>query len=400
MVLLGFSAVFAGSETALFMVRRDRQLWARERSDNGDESSVVQLLMDPSRLLMTVLLGNLLVNMSFFAFSTIFVLQLEEVAPGAGVIAGAGFLMAVIIFGEIVPKTLASVAPLGFSRTTAPFLLVVSTVLGPLTRALSSVINGINRLFGIPIEEAEGVQTEELVDLVDITASKGWLRGLQTEVIFGVMQLHEMKLREIMTPRVDVDSGHEEETVGQILERARERGFTLIPLHREHHDLIETFIDASGLIGHKDLDVPVGPYAEPLPVFPELASMDQVLKAFLDHRHRVALVVDEYGEMSGLVTWNDVMKCLRRRVAPAPTRREGSAILLLGRTLLKDVPPFEHLDPGDAVTLGGFISDGLDRIPRTGETICLEGVDMVVTKATPKAVDEVMVMVQEEGGKK
>jgi len=397
-VLLLLSAIFAGSETALFMVRRDRALLALEKTEGGESSSVLQLVANPSRLLMSVLLGNLLVNMSFFAVSTVFVLKVEEVDLGAGVLVSLGSLLVVIVFGEILPKTLASVLPLPFSRITAPFILLVMRSLTPVTRVMTVLVESLNRLLGIHRTEEGSIDSSDLESLVGISSTDSFLSGSHAEVMVSVMRLHTLKLKEITTPRVEVLSCPADAPIEDIMKKAREWKTSLIPLHAEHHDLIDHYIDCAYLLGQEQTHLLANNFALPLPVFSELARMDLVLNAFLKNSHQLALVVDEYGEMSGIVTWNDVMACLRKRISKHLEKVDGKeAIILQGRTHVKDIPALEGQEEEDSVTLGGLICDHLGRLPVEGEMVKIGSLRLVVSRATPTQVLEVIALPKKKG---
>lgn len=399
--LLCLSAIFAGSETALFMVRRDKALLALEKTERGETSSVLQLIENPSRLLMSVLLGNLLVNMSFFAVSTLFVLEVEKVDVGAGFLVSLGSLLIVIVFGEILPKTIASVLPLSFSRVMSPFILIVMRSLTPMTRAMTVLVEGINRLLGIHRSEDEGIDSSHLESLVDISSTDSFLSGSHAEVMISVMRLHTLKLKEIMVPRVEVLSCPFNTPIHDVMQKAREWKTSLIPLHGEHHDLMDHYIDCAYLLGQEEEGLTAEDFALPLPVFSELARMDLVLNAFLKNSHQLALVVDEYGEMSGIVTWNDVMKCLRKRISKHLQKVDGKeAIILQGRTRVKDIPALDDLEEEESVTIGGLISDKLGRLPLEGEMVKVGNLRLIVSKSTPTQVVEVIALPKKKGGDK
>jgi Mg2+/Co2+ transporter CorB len=393
--LLGLSAIFAGSETALFTVLRDRELMAKERRERGDGSSVLTILAHPSHLLMTVLLGNLLVNLVFFAMSTIFVMEIEDLyGASAGVLSGFVFLMLVIIFGEIVPKTLAGVLPLPFSRKTAWGMVQVMRTLKPLVHLLEKVMVGLNRLLGVNRVDEEKLSSEHLQDLVGVSERDGFFTGMQGEVMVAIMSLHQLRLKEIRTPRVDVLSCPRDMPICEVIAQGKAWGATLIPLYDEHHDDAEMYIDMVRLMGRESDRAPVAPWAYKMPVFSEMSRMDLVLRAFLENEHRLALVVDEYGEMSGIVTWNDVMKCMRRRVSG--DRRAMKAVS--GRTRVRDLDGFWDVEVGESVTLAGLIMEHLDRIPKLGEEVEILGTHLMVSKATDRSIEEVLLIQPQEGG--
>ena len=392
LALLMMSAVFSGSETALLLVLKDRQLLADELRDRGERSAVLRILAEPSRLLMTVLLGNLLVNLIFFALSTIFVLEVEHhVDVSAGFVVGLLFLFLVIIFGEILPKALAGVVPLKFARRTAWVVLKVMQVLWPLVTILKSVVEGINRLFGLTRQIDQHISSEHLQNLVGVSGREGLFQGMHGEVLLTVMELHQLRLEDICTPRVDVHSCSEESTIGEVLGHARHCGISLVPLYKESHDDIVGYIDVVRCLGQEKSRRLARTMSSPLPIFSELARMDLVLRAFLEKKHPLALVVDEYGDMSGIVTWSDVMSCLKRRDSLSVYGDLRELRTVNGRTKVKELDFFEGLDVGDAVTLSGLLSSRCGHIPVVGETVEIEGVQLLISKASTRSVKEVVV---------
>jgi putative hemolysin len=390
--LLCLSALFAGAETALFMVMKDRQLMSDEKRLFGEHSAILKIALDPNRLLMSVLLSNLLVNLVFFALSTIFVMEVEKnIDASAGVMVGAFFLMVVIVFGEILPKTLASIVPLAFSRRTAGFIYRLMRVLRPLVDGLNLILLGVNRLLGLTRKE-DAPSPQDFQNFVGVSGREGWLEGMHGEVMVTVMELHQLQLKVIRTPRVDVHSLREDEPLSKVREKSQEWGLTLLPLYREHHDDTESYIDTVRLMGSVDEQAPAKTMAYHLPVFSDLSRMDFVLREFLEKELRLALTVNEYGEMSGLVTWNDVMKCLIKKVT-LPWEGEQRALMPMdGRSKVRDLEMFSGFQVEDAVTLGGWICAKLERIPKQGESVDIEGIQMLISRATTRGVKEVMII--------
>ena len=392
LILLCFSAIFSGSETALLLVLKNRQHMADELRLRGPRSAVLQVLADPSRLLMTLLLGNLLVNLIFFALSTIFVVEVERrISVSAGYVMGFIFLFLVIIFAEILPKTLAGVIPYVFARRVAWLILKVMQLLWPLVSFLKLVVEGINRLFGLTRQVNQNISSAHLQDLVGASEREGLFQGMHGEVLLTLMELHQVRLADVCTPRVDVRSCSENATLGEVLKNSRLWNTSLVPLYRERHDDMMGYIDTISLLGQEHSHQLAKTMALPLPIFSDLARMDLILRVFLEQKHRLALVVDEYGEMSGIVTWNDVMGCLKRRENPSELGQEQALRVVSGRTKVKDLDFFEGLEIGEAVTLSGLLASRLDHIPVVGEEVLIEGVHLTISKASHRRVKEVVV---------
>jgi CBS domain containing-hemolysin-like protein len=334
--------------------------------------------------------------MTFFAFSTLLVFKVEsEVSASAGVMVSLLSLFAVVIFGEILPKTIASVVPLPFSRCIAWVILKLTQVLTPVIQVMEVMIKGINRLLGIDREDDNAkIDAKHLVDLVDVGSNAGWLDGIQGDLMQTLIKLKDVRLIEIAIPRVDVQSCSLNASVEEVLRKTREWGREWMPLYSEDHDDIEYYVDCVKLLGVKDMGQSVESYATKLRIFPELARMDLVLRVFLEEEMPLALMVDEFGEMAGVVTWDDVMTNLRGKFNHIHEKiKNGTQVQILpGRTKLSTLE-FLELDKSiDSVTISGFLIDKFDRIPKVGEVYHASKVDFMVLRAGNKNIEEVMLM--------
>lgn len=388
------SALFAGAETALFLVAREKNYLQKEKNERGALSKVILLLQRPSRLLMTILLGNLFVNLSFFAFSSLIILRVErEVSTSASFILSIVFLLAVLIFGEICPKVLASSKPLLFSRIASPLIYRIVYVLRPMTHILENIVQGFNRLLGIDKNVEDGIGSEHLKGIVDLSESSGVLEEVSADMIENLIVLHHLRLKDIEVPRVDVKSCQIDETVESVLEKAREWNIYTIPLYNEHHDDIEHYLDCTNLIGVKDVKQSVRSFSHPIHFMSELSQMDFVLREFLEDEIPLALVVDEYGHMSGIVSWNDVVNCLRTQMEEVDYDRLMPGYRIIsGRENVRSLQLFEDEDMNDTVTLGGYLSSQFGRVPKEGEELEIQSYKILIYKATEKNIEEVLLI--------
>ena len=395
-ILLLLSALMSGSETALFTLARDKRKLEEERLRAGDNSSILNLLRHPNRLLMTVLLGNLLVNLSFFAFSSMFIMQVSaSMSTGMSFLVSLFFLLLVILFGEILPKLYATMAPYRVSRLGAPVVYRLAQVLMPLTAALEVSVHAVNRLVGLESKGRMHIDQEHLRQLVDISEQKGSLQDGNADIMGKLIDFSTIQLKEVCIPRVDVKSCRIDDTVEQIEARAREWKLFILPLHDQHHDDVGHYINIieTEECGNKK-GAPARVYARPIPCLSELSKMDFVLREFLENEWTIALVVDEYGDMSGIVTWNGMMDCLRSTFSDQSyhhgSLRNGK--IVLGRQNMRDLGLLEELRENDSVTVGGFLATLMDRMPRVGDEIIYKSVRFVVLKADEKGIDEAIML--------
>jgi Mg2+/Co2+ transporter CorB len=389
------SALFAGSETAFLLLAKDRNALQRIKNEQGENATIIKLLQHPGRLLMSILLGNLFVNLCFFACSSIYIVKVNNtVSVGAGVLLSVFFLMCVLLFGEIIPKTIATVIPVPFSKKTAGIINIMVTGLSGVTFVLHHTVVGINRLFGIDKVEDESIHSEQLEDLVDVSELNGSVSGVNADIIVQLIKMNTIRLKEIAKPRVDVLACSVNDTLAKVLKLSHEWGYHTVPLYANHSEEIVRYIELPETIGYEDKNVKVVKFAKRLPFLPELMMMDQVLRIFLENQYRLAVVVNEYGEMSGLVSWEAVVACVNSQMEDIEVGEEKDQIRILsGRASLRDVFSTKEIEEEnyDSVTLSGFLISHLEDFPQEGEVIIVKHRKFVITKANKKNIEEVLV---------
>ena len=393
--MLLLSALFAGSETAFLLLAKDRNALQRIKNEQGENATIIKLLQHPGRLLMSILLGNLFVNLCFFACSSIYIVKVNNtVSVGAGVLLSVFFLMCVLLFGEIIPKTIATVIPVPFSKKTAGIINIMVTGLSGVTFVLHHTVVGINRLFGIDKVEDESIHSEQLEDLVDVSELNGSVSGVNADIIVQLIKMNTIRLKEIAKPRVDVLACSVNDTLAKVLKLSHEWGYHTVPLYANHSEEIVRYIELPETIGYEDKNVKVVKFAKRLPFLPELMMMDQVLRIFLENQYRLAVVVNEYGEMSGLVSWEAVVACVNSQMEDIEVGEEKDQIRILsGRASLRDVFSTKEIEEEnyDSVTLSGFLISHLEDFPQEGEVIIVKHRKFVITKANKKNIEEVLV---------
>jgi len=394
------SALFAGAETAFLLLAKDRNALQRIKNEQGEDSTIIKLLQHPGRLLMSILLGNLFVNLCFFACSSIYIVKVNNsVSVGAGVLLSVFFLMCVLLFGEIIPKTIATVLPVPFSKKTASVMNVMVTALSGVTFVLHHTVVGINRLFGIDKDEEEGIHSDHLEDLVDVSELNGSVSGINADIIVQLIKMNAIRLKEIAKPRVDVLACSVNDSLSKVRETCMEWGYHTVPLYGNHSEEIVRYVELSETIGVEDQNVKVIKFAKRLPFLPELMMMDQVLRLFLENEYRLAVVVNEYGEMSGLVSWEAVVACVNSQMQDIKLSEEKDEIRILsGRESLREVFSKQEIEDEDmdSVTLSGFLISHLEHFPKEGEVVIIKHRKFVITKANKKNIEEVLVSAVKE----
>ncbi|MBF0198551.1 MAG: DUF21 domain-containing protein [Planctomycetes bacterium] len=316
----------------------------------------------------------------------------KNISVSASVVLSFVFLSLFFIFGEILPKTLGAILPYGFSRIAAPLIFRLLQTMQPLTQTLEALVRGFNRLLGIEENENRETSSQALVDLMDVTEKSGHLNELHADILEKIIHLRKLRLKDICIPRVDVKSCSMTHSLQKVLQQANDWGFSVIPLYREHHDDIEDYLDCGHTLAFSNLNVPVWRCSRKIAFFPENARMDYIVMEFLERELPLALVTDEYGDMAGLVTWNDVMRTMQHEMIQLPYDSQGSSFKIYkGREKVRNIPSIHLDEENDSVTLSGYLISKMDSFPAVGDEIAIDGFLYTMTSCSKKQIEEVMV---------
>lgn len=386
--LLALSALFSAAETALTGASRAR-MHQLERDGDRSARRVNRLLGDRETMIGAVLLGNNLINILASSLAT---QVLTKAIPGAwGVAAATGVMtVLVLVFAEVLPKTLAIVRSDDVARfLSAPTLLVVR-VFGPIIFTIQYVVRKTLSLFGVRLGMEMDVLAahEEIRGAVEYHHAEGLVETHDRWMLGGVLDLAEMDVSEVMVHRNAIATIDADQNPRDILSEALESGHSRVPLYRHepenivgvlhNKDLLQAIADADGKIEAVDMAAIV---REPW-FIPETTSLKDQLSAFLKRRTHFALVVDEYGALQGLVTLEDILEEIvgeiedEHDVAVAGVRAaEDGSVAVDGSVTIRDLNRSLNWDlPDDeAVTVAGLLIHEARRIPEAGQTFSFHG---------------------------
>jgi CBS domain containing-hemolysin-like protein len=377
-VLFCVSFFFSGTETALFVLRRDRR--ARDPID----ARVSRLLERRSALLTTLLLGNVGANVLLTAYGAVVISQLWG---GNLVWVNVAVLTPLIVLvAEVTPKKLARAWPRQWASLAWWPLWVFWIAVTPIRVAYAGVVNVIARTFGAdPDKYREALGTAELLEMV----GSGALEHLEREIIEAVFQLEDITLERLMTPRTDFFSLSLTLPWDELVLRTRDSGHTRIPVHGARADDIVGVLLLKDLLKHRTAP-PAGPrQLRSLllpPVFvPSSKSGESMLRDFLERQFQMAFVVDEHGTLVGLITLDDlVQELIGELEAGRPALEEdshpGGPWVVDGATDVEDFQDLTaiELPEGEYNTLAGFVFMQIGRLPRAGDTTQWNGLRFTV----------------------
>ena len=381
------SGFFSGSETALTASSRARML-ALERSGDRRAGIVNRMLAARERLIGGILIGNNVVNTLAASLTTGVLLTLfGEVGIIYATLAVSAF---VIIFSEILPKTVAINSPDKVALFVARPISVIVRLFGPLTMAIEYFIRWLLRRFGLDLGSMSNVlsATEELRGQVDLLHKEGGVAKTERDMLGGLLDLHELSVADVMVHRTKMRTINADLSAAEIVREVLASPYTRMPLWRDKHENIVGILHAKDLLRALDS---VGGDAEKLKIaqisyepwfVPDMTSLRDQLRAFLSKKTHFALVVDEYGEVEGLVTLEDILEEIVGdikdehdlsvqgvRVQPdGSVHAEGSVpIRDLNRVMDWNLPDEE------ATTIAGLVIHEAQLIPETGQAFTFHG---------------------------
>ena len=414
--LLLLSALMSGSETALTAIGswKVRQI----REDGEDPSGVFALLeRQPTRFITTLLIGNNLVNIAATALVTQIAIGLARSAGfseslAVGYAAGIMTLL-VLIFGEITPKSIAVHNAVGFSRLVIRPVYLLSIVLYPVGLAFTWITGTLLRLFRLEPSDNPLITENELRLMLRSAEENGVIEAHEEEMIKGVIDLEETVAREVMTPRVDVIAVPETATMHEVLKLVDEHGYSRLPVYTESIDDICGIVYARDLLAYLDRpeelqQTRVADIMSPSSYVPETLSVLNLLRDMRLRKNHMAIIVDEFGGTSGLVTLEDIIEEITGEIYDESDQVEEAEIVALeqgnfriqGSAHLEEVGDSLRLtfeDDGEFDTLAGFLIREFGYIPDVGESVDHQGVRFLVQEADERRIIEVLATAEAPG---
>ena len=403
--LLGGSAFFSGTETALFSLTRGQLM--RFGQGGRLERLVASIMQTPGRTLNTLLLGNMLVNVAYASLSAVMIFGLEAAgAPTwATVVASLAPLLALILLGEVTPKMLALVTGERWATLAATPVAVLEGAMSPVLRVLEALfIKPITRLVSPPATETSDVTAEELAAVLDLSAKRGILDHDANSLLQEILELTGLRVRDVMVPRVDMIACDVDAAPAELSEMFRRTHLRKVPVYEGSVDRIVGVVHAKRLLlgggeSLRDLCVTV-------PFVPEAANLERVLLQFRVTQTQMAVVVDEYGGTAGLVTLEDVLEEIVGDIPdphepadqPAVRRVSEREYLLDGNLAIHEWQDAFKIDLGGAriSTVGGFVLSLLGRIPHVGEAIDHRNLRFVVESMRGRRIATLRLLLRED----
>jgi len=400
-VLLGFSGFFSSAETALFSISKAKAIHiAKER---GIANALIKKMKDdPHRLLSTILIGNNVVNVGASAMATAVAINLVD-SNAVGIATGVMTFL-ILIFGEIFPKSIATRNNILIARLVIIPVYWLSILFYPIIVFL----NFIPRLTG-KIQRKPKVTEEELMTIVEVVEEEGEIKEQERELISNIFEFDDTSASEIMTPRADmfvIDLGEEFK-----LEDVVKSGFTRFPVIEEDIDHVVGILNIKDILLHQtksDGAIDVRKIMREPYFVPENKKLDNLLHQFKKRKQHMAIVVDEHGGVSGLITLEDALEEIVGEIIDETDKFEPHIVKInpnewrvLGKSEIDEVNEIIQMEIPDSReydTFSGYVLDQIGRIPREKEDITLGKFSVTVNAMDGNRIKEYIVR-QEKVGK-
>jgi CBS domain containing-hemolysin-like protein len=388
--LLIASGAFSGTETALFSLDRIQRRRLAESSSLRSQL-IARVLRHPRRLLSTILFGNTLVNVAASAVSTLFFGRMfGHEALGVAIVVAT---VLVIIVGEVVPKTIAVNAPGQVSQISIMPLHFFARLSEPVVTVFDRAARKILRLLDVPEEAGGGLSASELELLFEEAGRSAMITPQETEMARNIIRFSETTAEEIMTPRVDVVAAPLDISRDALRARMTDARHSRIPIYEGDVDNIVGFVSTKEFFLNPGREI--RELLKPVAIFPENAKIHRVLRHMQRNRINMAVIVNEYGETTGIATMEDVVEEIVGELydeyekAEVRIRQVGpTEWMVLCRASVEDVNDTIGLTlpDEDSVTLNGYLTDEFGEIPTPGRVLERDGARFTVVESTRRRI--------------
>ena len=434
LILLACSALISGSEIAFFSLTNNDYNAIQQESD-ANSKRIMQLIERPRLLLATILISNNFINIAIVILSDFVLLAfvpettfelwaqaLMSVIPlqkwftveqiGIGInflIITVGITFLLVLFGEVTPKVYAKINNIQLARFMALPLTILSRLFSPVSFGLVRMTKVIERrLANSNVANSSPTSREDIDDAIELTVSMEEDTEQEVDILKSIVKFGEVSVKQIMRSRVDVVAIDFRESFSAVLKVVRDSGFSRIPIYENDFDNVTGILYVKDLLGYVD-EPDQFEWQELIRTnilyVPEAKKIDDLLKEFQRQRLHLAIVVDEYGGSSGIVTLEDIMEEIigdiqdefDDEVEILYQRIDDHTFLFEGKTLINDVCRVLNLDTalfedarGDADSLAGLLLELHGGIPKIDEEIFFQDFTFKVTAATKRRIEQVL----------
>ncbi len=403
-VLVFLSAFFSSAETAFTSVNRVR-IHTLEADGVKWAKRVGKMIDSYDKLITTILIGNNIVNIVASSLATMLFVGIIADGSTAITVSTVVMTLAVLIFGEITPKTIAKEHPEGFVRAFCGILFALEVLFFPLTWIFSQWKKLMLKIF--KFKKAPGITEDELLTYVETAHSEGGIDEHESELIRSAIEFEDLDIGDIMTHRVNVVAVSEDESMEEVAKKFREKSYSRMPVYS---GTIDTIV---GIVHEKDFLIATLDGAENFKdciqntvCLSENMKISSAMRMMQKSKIHMAVVVDEYGGTSGIVTMEDILEELvgeiydeHDEVEEFIKKTDENTFIVNGNAPLLDVFDYVGVDireEFESASVGGWVTEQMEKIPIAGESFVYSNMYITVTRSTQKRVSEVKIMLESQ----
>lgn len=404
LILLGLSAFFSSAETALTTVNKIR---IRNLAEDGNKraKTVLKITDDSGKMLSAILIGNNIVNLSAASLTA----SLAYSFGGSMVAIASGILtVLILLFGEITPKTMATIHAEKMALIYALSISIFMKVMTPVIFIINGLSIGALFLLRVDPNSKNDLMTEtELRTIVDVSHEDGVIESDEREMIYNVFDLGDAKAKDVMVPRVHVTFADVNSTYEELLDIFREDKFTRLPIFEDTTDNVVGTINMKDLLLYDNTkEFHIRDILREAYFTYEYKNISELLVEMRQASFNIAIVLDEYGETAGLITLEDILEEIVGEIHDEYDENEEDFVqevsereyIIEGSMNLDDLNDRLDLDLNSEEydSLGGFIIERLDRLPEAGDSVVTEeDIRMIVEKLDKNRIEKVHVYLPE-----
>ncbi len=398
-VLIFLSALFSGIETALMSLNMIKVNSLVKQKKKGSEA-LHRIKQNPNKLIITILIGNNLVNIGAASLATVVFTGLFG-SSGIGIATGVMTFL-ILVFGEITPKTFASQNSERISLIIARPIELLSIILSPVVKVFSVISKIMSKLLGSK-KEAQ-LSEEELKTIVTMGRDEGILNKEAAEMMQNVLEFKGTKVTDVMTPDANIEMINGQEKLKDVINFVVKTPYSRYPVYVGNKDKIIGILDVDDVLKYaknKRLDVKVKNIVRKAYFVPESKEIDDLLSEFGGKKMPLAIIVNEYGHVSGIVTVEDILEEIVGDIFDKSKRQSiyikkvsDKLIRIDAKVSVEEVNKILNLGlKGERFhTLAGFIEHKLEKIPKKGEKVKLKNVIIEVDKVDKQGIKSVKVI--------
>ncbi len=404
-ILVLLSGFFSSAETALMTCNKVRM---KSLADEGNKraANVLKICEDNQKMLSAILIGNNIVNLSASSLMTVFVTDLFgsfAIGIGTGVLT-----LVVLIFGEIVPKTIATAYAENISLWYSGIILFLMIVMTPFSVIINGIATIILKVFRVDTDNRQAMTENELKTYVDVSHEDGVIESGEKEIIYNVFDFSDAVAKDIMIPRIDMSCVSTEADYNEVMKIFKENMYTRIPVYEgNEQDNVIGLINVKDLILLQDKEnFKIKDHLRKAYYTYEFKKTADLLVEMREKSQNVAFVLSEYGATVGMITLEDLLEEIVGEIRDEYDSDEvnlikdigGKRYLVEGNMKLSDINDElgTELNSEDYDSIGGLMIEALDRLPGYGETVTLDnGITLTARGITGNPITKVLITVSE-----